>query len=234
MLRSLRLAPAQTREDRDSIHPSPERTRATGAEFESLEKLSARWWQWALSIPTSENPLLDATGGKGVVGQRGSVWFLAGVFNGGMATRTFSVPADKVLFFPVANSFNINTPNVCGQDSNNISAADLRTFSAASIDGITSKSVKVDGQPVANIPRIQSIVFAVVLPEENVFDAPCIAAGLKNVPAGIYSPAVDDGFYVKLGPLQAGPHTVRFSARNKSQIVQDVTYNLTVVPVSLQ
>jgi hypothetical protein len=30
------------------------------AEFESFEKLSARWWQWALSIPTSENPLLDA------------------------------------------------------------------------------------------------------------------------------------------------------------------------------
>jgi hypothetical protein len=31
------------------------------AEFESFEKLSARWWQWALSIPTSENPLLDGS-----------------------------------------------------------------------------------------------------------------------------------------------------------------------------
>jgi hypothetical protein len=31
-------------------------------ELESFEKLSAEWWQWALSIPMSENPQLDATG----------------------------------------------------------------------------------------------------------------------------------------------------------------------------
>jgi hypothetical protein len=196
---------------------------------------TAEWVEWALSIPTSVNPQTDTTGGNCMVGQRGSIWFLAGVFLGGTGTRTCSVPADKVLFFPVADSFNINTPKVCGQGPKNLTVAQLRAASAAFIDGVTSKSVKVDGQPVANIPRISSKVFEVALPENNVFDAPCIAAGLGNVPAGIYSPAVDDGFYVVLGPFQAGKHTVRFSAQNPSQnFVEDVTYNLTVVPVTLQ
>ena len=105
------------------------------ADPESFKELSVEWWQWALSIPTSENPLLDTTGGKCVVGQRGSVWFLAGIFGGGTVTRTCSVPANKILYFPVINSVNFNTPNVCGQGPDNISVKDLRALSAAFING---------------------------------------------------------------------------------------------------
>jgi hypothetical protein len=82
---------------------------------ESLDRLSAEWWQWAASIPTSVNPQVDPTGQNAVVGQRGSVWFLAGVFLGGTATRTCSVPEGTQLFVPVINSVQINIPNVCGQ-----------------------------------------------------------------------------------------------------------------------
>ena len=57
---------------------------------QSPKQLSAEWQQWALSIPTAVNPLTDKTGQNAVVGQRGSIWFLAGVFNGGPATRTCS------------------------------------------------------------------------------------------------------------------------------------------------
>jgi hypothetical protein len=64
----------------------------SSAESESFKKLSAECWQWALSIPTSVNPLLDTDGTNAVVGQRGPVWFLAGTFSGGTATRTCSVP----------------------------------------------------------------------------------------------------------------------------------------------
>jgi hypothetical protein len=66
-----------------------------------FKRLSAEWWQWALSIPTSVNPMLDTTGQNGVVGQRGSIWFLAGTFGGGTVTRTCAVPEDRALFFPV-------------------------------------------------------------------------------------------------------------------------------------
>lgn len=201
------------------------------AEFESFEKLSAQWWQWALSIPTSENPLLDATGGKAGVGQRGSVWFLAGVFGGGTAIRTSSVPEGKVLFFPVINSVQINTPNVCGQKGV-LSVKELRALAAPSIDEAANLSVTVDGIATKKLRRIKSEVFAVALPENNVFVAPCAPL---PVPAGIYSPAVDDGFYVRLEPLDVGDHTLHFHAESPAGvIVQDVTYRLIVVPVILK
>lgn len=200
-----------------------------GSDSGPFEKLSAEWWQWALSIPTSENPQLDSTGEKCMIGQRGSVWFLAGVFGGGEATRTCSVPEGKELFFPIANSVNFNTPNVCGQGSENISVEDLRAFSAAFIDGITDVSVELDGKSTRNVRRVLSKVFEVALPGDNVFDPLCSPD--YDVPAGIFSPAVDDGYYVKLKHLKSGAHTLHLRAETATDVVQDVTYNLTVVPV---
>jgi len=198
----------------------------------SFKKLSAEWWQWALSIPTSINPQLDATGENCVVGQRGSVWFLAGTFGGGSATRTCAVPEGKDLFFPVINSVFFDSPNVCGQGPDSIPVEDMRAFNAAFIDGATNLLVEVDGEPIDNSHRVQSKVFEVALPEDNVFDAPCTGAGLGNVPGGIYSPGVDDGFYVRLGPLEVGDHTLHFHAENPGVgFVSDITYDLTVVPV---
>jgi hypothetical protein len=201
---------------------------------ESFKKLSAEWQQWALSIPASENPQLDTTGGKCMVGQRGSVWFLAGVFFGGAgtATRTCSVPGGEALYFPVINSVQINSPNVCGQGPENLSVEELRSMAAPTIDAATNLSVTVDGIAVKNVRRVKSEVFVVALPENNVFVAPCAPL---PVPAGIYSPAVDDGFYVLLKPLPLGHHTLHFQAESPAGvIVEDVTYNLTVVPVLLK
>jgi len=203
------------------------------AQTESFKQLSAEWWQWALSIPTSVNPVLDGTGDNCMVGQRDSVWFLAGSFLGVPTTRTCAVPEGVVLFFPVINSVNLDTPNVCGQDANRVPVESLRAFSAAFIDGGTNLSVEVDGSPIRNLHRVRSKVFEVALPEDNVFDAPCASFG--GVPAGIYSPAVDEGFYVRLNPLKVGSHTLQIHAENPSAtFVQDITYELTVVPVVLK
>jgi len=205
------------------------------AQSGSFKQLSAQWWQWALSIPTSVNPLLDATGENCMVGQSGPTWFLAGTFGGGSATRSCTVPERTVLFFPIINSVSFNTPDVCGQGHDDIPVAALRAMSAALIDGATNVSVDVDGHATGHPHRVQSRVFEIALPEDNVFDALCIGAGLGNVPAGIYSPAVDDGFYVRLNPLTVGSHTLHLHAENVSQgFSMDVTYHLTVVPVSLR
>jgi len=202
------------------------------AQAPDRKSLSAQWVQWALSIPTSVNPLLDTTGASCMVGQNGSIWFLAGGFSEGPFTRTCAVPANQVLFFPVANSFGFNTPNVCGQGPKNLAVAQMRADAAAIVDGVASKSVTVDGQRFAHIWRIQSKVFDIALPADNVFDAPCIGQPNPDVPAGIYSPAVDDGFYASIGPLSSGPHIIHIVATGS--IVQDVTYNLNVVPVTLR
>jgi len=145
------------------------------------------------------------------------------------------VPEGKELFFPVINAINFNTPNVCGQGSTNLLVSDMRALSAAFINGATKLSVTVDGKRMKDLIRVQSDVFEVALPKNNVFDAPCTGANLGDVPAGIYSPAVDEGFYVLLDPLSVGNHTLHFHAENTSQgFTQDVTYNLNVVPVLLK
>ena len=48
----------------------------------SYSEWSARWWQWALSIPAATNPVLDETGANCAQGQSGQVWFLASSFSG--------------------------------------------------------------------------------------------------------------------------------------------------------
>jgi hypothetical protein len=199
---------------------------------DALEELSAKWRQWVLSIPVSENPLLDETGEKCHVGQQGPEWFLVGNFAGGQTTRTCTVPEGKVLFFPLINSLYIDTPNVCGQGPS-IPVEELRATIASHIDGATELSVEVDGKPIADLRRVQSKVFTVTLPEENVFDEQCAEWG--GVPAGVYSPAVDDGYYVRLSPLAVGDHTLRIRSKNPSMnFTLDVTYKLTVAPVSLK
>lgn len=204
-----------------------------GEDTSPLAALSARWWQWALSIPTDQNPQSDPSGQYCMVGQRGAVWLLAGTFNGVAAARACSVPEDKTLFFPIANAINFNTPDVCGQDATNLTVTFMRSLSKATIDGATNLALRVDGR-LANklIQRVKSQVFELALPEENMFDKQCADAGLGNVPAGIYSPAVDDGYYVILGPLDRGIHTIHFeAAAGPNGSNEDVTYTLTVVPV---
>jgi len=201
-------------------------TTAPSADFKQLPQLSAQWWEWAISIPTAYNPMIDPTGANCVVGQRGDLWFLAGVWSAGPVTRTCSLPEDKMLFFPVVNYVNINSPNVCGQGPANLSVKDMRAWSASYINGITSVSVQLDDKAV-NAQRVQSVVFAVVEPVDNVFVQPCNG----DSPAGVYSPAVDDGYYVAVDPLKPGNHTLHFQAQYQGATVQDATYLLTVVPV---
>ena len=69
--------------------------------------------------------------------------------------------------------------------------------------------------------------FEIALPPDNVFDCP----------ADIYSPAVDAGDYASLPPLGPGSHMLHFHGESDSELgdfVNDVTYNLIVVPVSLK
>ncbi len=112
----------------------------------------------------------------------------------------------------------------------NLTVKELRGLSKSTIDGVTRWSLFVDGKNArALVKRIQSPVFSVALPESNIFDAECSSIG--NVPAGVYSPAVDDGYYALLEPLPAGKHTVFFHVEASGESIGDITYHLTVVPV---
>lgn len=205
---------------------------ATAAENDPLRSRTAEWWQWALSIPTAQNPMLDTTGERCALGQRGSTWFLTGAFGGGPVERTCSIPAGKELFFPVVNGMFFDSPNVCGQGSEHLTVQEMRSMLAAFTAGVTDLSVEVDGRPVRQVRRVQSRIFEVVMPEDNAFDAVCASVG--GQPAGIFAPAVDDGYYVSLKPLPPGEHTLHFHAENAEfGFVIDTLYHLNIVPVAL-
>ena len=194
---------------------------------DSMKELSAQWWQWAFSIPKPSNPLLDPTGANCMVGQRGSVWFLAGSLDSGTIRRTCSVPEGVTLFFPVINYFNLNTPGICPPTSLNQTVAQLRAGAAAAMDTVTGLSAKVDNKPIKQIRRVRSEPFSGTFPVDNIFVALCDGV----FPAGTYSPGVDDGYYVKVRGLDRGVHTLTFRAVNGTFVI-DAEYILNVVPVS--
>lgn len=110
--------------------------------------------------------------------------------------------------------------------------------------------VTVDGVDVKKtlLTLVQSEPFELAFPTQNIFGpAPC--NGLNTPPPppplnplqpGIYSPAVALGYYIWLPPLSRGKHLISFSAFETTappvigSNYQDVTYDITVVPVSLK
>lgn len=89
---------------------------------------------------------------------------------------------------------------------------------------VTDAKVDLDSVPVHNIQHIESTVFDITLPADNI----------GGCAAGVYSPAVDDGYYLRLDPLKVGNHTLHIVAAagtGSSASSLDVTYHLTVVPL---
>jgi hypothetical protein len=98
--------------------------------------------------------------------------------------------------------------------------------------------VTLDGADVTRtlVKLVQSEPFELAFPAQNAFGPS--ACGNAPLRAGIYSPVVASGYYVWLPPLKPGSHTIAFSASGQTSFfgsnVQNVTYNITVVPVSLK
>jgi hypothetical protein len=157
----------------------------------------------------------------------GAIWFLAGVLNGGSAMRTCSVPEGSSLFFPVINYVNFYSPQCPPLTGKTVK--ELQDYIQPFIKGIHDVSVTLDGQDIkkTSLRLVISDPFEFALPPDNVF----------GCPVGIYSPAVDAGDYASLPPLSPGAHTLHIHGESDSKrgdFVNDVTYNLTVVPVSLK
>ena len=212
----------------DSRNPNPQVLPLDSSPYgNTYGEWSARWWQWALSIPAVTNPVLDETGANCAEGQSGPVWFLAGAFFGGTFERACTVSPDKALFFPIVNAafgaavFDCE-PTTSGVPCN---ITVLRAAAAASMDPVTIEA-SIDGVPVRNLRdyRVQSPVFSVTLPEGNVVD----------VPSGTYAPMVADGYWLMLAPLSAGAHTIHFKNKITGGPFEgtetEVTYHLTMGP----
>jgi len=191
---------------------------------------SARWWQYALSIPTPDNPLIHDD--KCGAGQSGPVWFLTGKLcveqacmqqNFLTATRYCTAPPGKALFFPIANAEADNL----GVDPP-LTTEQLREIAKLFQDAATSMSCEVDGVPIQGLTnssayRALSPVFDYTIPADNIYSL----FGL-NFPAQTVHEAVADGVFVMLTPRSAGQHTIHFTATFEGGFGFDITYHITV------
>lgn len=189
----------------------------------SYSDWTAKWWQWGLSIPKDVNPIGDKTGEYCDQEQQGPVWFLAGTF-GGEAVRSCVIPEGKAILLAPMNAECSNAEN---PDLN--SELELRECAKSLQDEVTQMEVTVNGRKIENLEkfRIQSPLFEVELPKNNVF-------GLSDAPTP--TKAVSDGNWVFLKPLPIGNHTINskgvavdFTTTNPvPSFISDITYHLTV------
>jgi len=198
---------------------------------------STAWEQWSYSIPVAQHPLFD--NGDCSVGQSGPVWFLGGKFCANNATscsftgvvRRCKVPSGKALYFPVFNGEDSALEESVVEhpgDETYQQIATMRSFEDVSMSP-SDVSCRVDGAPIPHLKegfRVQSTAFGFTLPTDNLLAS---VYGNPNFLAGTYFPAVDDGWYVMLSPLPAGPHQIHFRGYNPVyNFTLDVTYNLNV------
>ncbi len=187
----------------------------------------AAWWQWALSTPAATNPILDPDGDNCDVGQSGPVWFLAGTF-GGVTTRSCTVPAGKLIFFPIINFIADHPcpgPDFCEGIPLETCLHDLAAFF---MDHVTELEVQVDGTSLQSLfdYRATSGLFTFTGDPSMAAVDPCIT--------GTPQAGLSDGFWIMLAPLPAGSHQVRFRGKlvvpdpGGFEFEVDVTYNLLV------
>jgi hypothetical protein len=191
----------------------------------AIRKLSAEWWQWALSIPAPVNPLSfnDSSGDSYCgVGQHGPVWFLGGNFNGLPAERSCTIPAGTAIFLPII------TAECSAIEGNGTTEEEFSACAKDLIDHVTTVEASLDGVALKNLTnsRVQSPLFSFTLPPDDVFRL----FGKEPNP----SPSVSDGFWILLKSLSPGAHTIEVHGvaffPPASTFEQKIVYHVTVVP----
>jgi hypothetical protein len=184
----------------------------------SYGEWTARWWQWALSIPIGKNPLLDDNGTHCTEGQNGPVWFLAGTTGKTYsASRLCNIPSGKGILLPIiASEFSFaEFPSAKAEE-------DLFSYVSKDLDSCSLLEAVVDDFVLQKLDRyrIRSGPFDINLPFNNVW----------NVIPGP-TKAVSDGFWIFLGPLNDGEHTLRIQGIEPN-FQTKVTYRLIIKPQS--
>ena len=171
----------------------------------SYNELTGDWYNWAVRFPLATNPIVEDGPVDCTREQKGKIWFLAGNFGGAVgepnpSNRTCTIPKGKALFFPV-----INTLWWVPEDGNNV--AEVRAIANANINPTTSLEVIIDGVAI-NDPfayRAQSPPGGFALN----FGPLLADFGFGPTPDP-RDPAVADGYWILLAPLQKGAHVIQF------------------------
>jgi hypothetical protein len=173
---------------------------------------SAMWWNWALSMPTTGNPVAGTAAAE--MGQTGSVWFLAGNNHSDTATRNITVPSGTALLVPLLNIYADTVGGYPPLDSLTILANPPQAFRDTWV-----QTAEVDGKSVSGLQNNW------VAP--TLFTSHLVANNLMGEPAGTYA-GCSAGTYFMIDNLSSGSHTVHFHASMGADFTLDMTYHVTV------
>jgi hypothetical protein len=164
---------------------------------------TARWWQWAYSIPIDVHPAYDDSGKNCAEGQSGPVWFLAGTYEH-PAERYCTIPAGKAILLPILNSecSYAEFPNLNTEE-------ELRQCAKQIQDSVVHLEASIDGVHISGLEqsRLQSPLFNLTLGQNNILE----------LPANTTTQAVSDGNWIFLKPLSVGEHVVYFNGGLKAR-----------------
>lgn len=173
------------------------------------------WWQWAVSIPSAVNPILDNSGKACALGQRGNLWFLVGN-TGGKTSRQCSLPAGSRVLIPLHNTF-------CFADGKR-TATQCYEDVARQYASFTSWSAELDGVP-------QELIDQPPVPGEYVFNVAVPRNGLFDFRPGLYRVTAAAGRWTIIDLAVPGVYALRVRSMSP-RFASDVTYQLTVAEVN--
>jgi hypothetical protein len=209
----------------------------------SYGEWTAKWWEWALSIPLAVNPAFDPTGVNCGRGQAGPVWFMPPRFftNPPIPFENWTCTIPRGVSLLLNASWNSASGAGLGDcrspgwgnppagalpcdSKNETSVGDLLKANKAIVDLLVQNlglpAGSIDGVLVQHLElyRFQSPVFSYKIPDDNIlaflFQFP--------IPAGTYAPAVSDGYWLLFKPLSPGTHKLQSK-------LQAVTTTLTLI-----
>jgi hypothetical protein len=189
----------------------------------SYGEWSTEWWKWLLSSPIDSNPSTDRTGHYCDMNQNNpNVWFIAGT-SGGYEERKCSIPEGMAILvspIEVICSF-AEYPELKTEE-------DLRNCAKADQDAVKDVKLIVDSTPINDLQkyRVQSPLFNVTLPENNIFGV-----------SPQTTKAISDGTFVMLKELPVGRHTIYasgfladFTTSGTVNFVSEVKYDINIIP----
>jgi hypothetical protein len=196
----------------------------------SHHELVSEWTNWFAASPIATHPAFDPDGRFCDLNQQGPVWFLTGTFEG-IAERTCEIPAGKAIFLNLGGSAVSFAPEFpaaddpCSQLATTLERVRCDVNNDVPVAPHASFQVALDGQPIGDLfaHRAQSTPegFTLRVPD------PSFLTDL-GLPAGDRFPAVGDGYFLFLKPLQPGVHTLTLRTTNPDQSVTGADFTLIV------
>jgi hypothetical protein len=203
-----------------------------GQEFagKSYSELAGEWTNWLVTEPIATNPAFDPDGRFCDKNQEGKVWFLASTF-GGVVDRTCEVPAGKAIFLSLGGVFLSFSPefpaagDLCLQMATDLEKVRCDVNNDVPVAPTISFEVILDGVHVEDLFafRAQSQPGGFTLRAPN----PSFLTDLGFAPGNRF-PAVADGYFLFLKPLNPGEHTLSFRMTNPDQSQTGVNYTLII------